>query len=151
MSTLTHGALADNLPYVGKSARGPYSAREIPLEELTAKRITLFYKKVVRTAGCHVWTGATTGHPTHPYGHFRLGDSAYPVHRISWVIEHHSEIPQGLVVDHLCGLTLCVNPSHLRLVTQGKNVAESRIERDPCTGQYQSPTDSPFQQNRKRV
>lgn len=142
MKKLNEAGLPDKNDYVGNPAarKGPYSAREIPLRELTAKRIENFYKKVVRTAGCHVWTGATTGHPTHPYGSFRLGSgSNYPAHRIAWVIEHHSEIPKGLVIDHLCGITRCVNPSHLRLVTQRVNVEESSLERDPMNGHFMSP------------
>lgn len=142
MKNQNEAGLSDNTRYVGNSApkKGPYSAREIPLEELTAKRIDSFYSKVVRTAQCHVWTGATTGHPTHPYGAFRLGSgSNYPAHRVAWVLEHHSDIPKGLVIDHLCSLTLCVNPNHLRLIKQGQNVIDSRLERDPLSGQFMSP------------
>jgi hypothetical protein len=34
-------------------------------------------------------------------------------------------IPIGLVIDHLCGVTSCVNPAHLEPVTQQENVLRS--------------------------
>lgn len=34
-------------------------------------------------------------------------------------------IPEGLVIDHLCGVRECVNPSHLEPVTQRENVLRS--------------------------
>lgn len=32
------------------------------------------------------------------------------------------ELPKGRDVDHLCGVTLCVNPAHLEVVTHRTNI-----------------------------
>ena len=42
------------------------------------------------------------------------------VHRVAWVIRN-GDIPEGMVIDHLCRNTLCCNPDHLELVTQRTN------------------------------
>lgn len=36
-------------------------------------------------------------------------------------------IPEGLVLDHLCNNTLCINPHHCKPVTQRENVLRSEI------------------------
>ncbi|EBZ3482031.1 HNH endonuclease [Salmonella enterica subsp. enterica serovar Infantis] len=41
-------------------------------------------------------------------------------HRLSWFLKY-GDIPPGMLVDHKCHNTLCVNPSHLRLVTPKQN------------------------------
>ncbi|MGC5319338.1 HNH endonuclease signature motif containing protein [Micromonospora arida] len=41
-------------------------------------------------------------------------------HRIAYRLTR-GEIPAGLVVDHLCRMTLCVNPDHLEAVTYAEN------------------------------
>jgi hypothetical protein len=35
--------------------------------------------------------------------------------------ERYGKIPQGLVLDHLCKVTSCVNPDHLEVVTVAEN------------------------------
>ena len=41
-------------------------------------------------------------------------------HRICWESEH-GPIPDGMVIDHLCRNTSCVNPSHMEVVTTREN------------------------------
>lgn len=100
--------------------RGPYSARPVP--DLNPAQAAAYWSKVTRTPGCWVWTGATTGHPTHPYGRFRIGSGHYVAHRVSWAL-HYGNVPHGVVIDHLCKVTRCVRPDHMRAVTQQVNVA----------------------------
>jgi len=79
-----------------------------------------FWRYVVKDAntGCWNWTGGTTK----GYGSFTYpGRSKCYAHRFSWEM-HRWPIPEGLVVDHLCRNTICVNPDHLEPVTQGENV-----------------------------
>lgn len=72
------------------------------------------------TSPCWVWLGARCG----AYGCVwrSVGgqrDPAY-AHRLSY--EHHvGPIPSGLVIDHLCGVPLRVNPEHLEPVSSGEN------------------------------
>lgn len=69
--------------------------------------------------GCWVWQGATDGR--HRYGSFQFEGRVARAHRVSfeWA---KGPIPEGLVLDHLCRTTLCVNPDHLEAVTQYANV-----------------------------
>lgn len=42
------------------------------------------------------------------------------------------DVPDGMVVDHICENIVCINPDHLRLTTNGDNVAVSYLRRDRC-------------------
>jgi hypothetical protein len=69
------------------------------------------------------------GPPTNKgYCHFHLsgdpkrGDRIRILaHRFAWILANGKDIPDGLVVDHICKNTVCVNPAHLRVVTQEDN------------------------------
>lgn len=68
--------------------------------------------------GCIEWLGSKT--PL-GYGHFHVDGRAVYAHR--WSYEYHvGPIPDGLVIDHLCRNTSCVNPDHLEPVTHAENV-----------------------------
>jgi len=66
---------------------------------------------------CWVWSGAAfrTG-----YGAINRDGKAQRAHR--WVYEQmRGPIPEGLHLDHLCRVKLCVNPDHLEPVTKAEN------------------------------
>ncbi len=42
-------------------------------------------------------------------------------HRLAYA-QTKGPIPDGLVIDHLCRVTMCVNPDHLEAVTVAENV-----------------------------
>ena len=109
--------------------RGPYSAKPIDPALISVDVVERFDAKVVKTPGCHVWTG-TTSKGRGSYGRFRIGSSTYVAHRVAYVIETGQDVPSGYVLDHLCRVTECVNPEHLELVTQGENVERSQLDRD---------------------
>ena len=70
--------------------------------------------------GCMIFTGATAGAGYGVVGKGPAGAGYYYVHRVSY--EHHKgPIPEGLTIDHLCRVKLCVNPDHLEAVTQAEN------------------------------
>jgi hypothetical protein len=72
------------------------------------------------TPACWLWKGHTSG----GYGYIRAFGKYHGwlrAHRVSYML-HVGPIPDGLVLDHLCRNTRCVNPDHLEPVTIGENV-----------------------------
>lgn len=90
-----------------------------PFPETFADR---FWEKVSDRSdpnGCWVWKAATDG--TRRYGSIYRNGRLLRAHRVSYEFEH-GPVPDGMVLDHLCRTTLCVNPAHLELVTQRENI-----------------------------
>jgi hypothetical protein len=83
-----------------------------------------FWRKVTIAGGteCWLWSASTS---TTGYGQFAVKRGAKKcvvrAHRFAYEITH-GPIPAGLVIDHLCNEPLCVNPAHLRAVTNRENV-----------------------------
>jgi len=75
-----------------------------------------FKKKYKIINDCYVWTGV----PNHEYGEY----NHQRAHRFSWEW-YNGLIPKGLFVDHMCRTKLCVNVSHLRVVTPTINNIEN--------------------------
>lgn len=70
---------------------------------------------------CWVWIGSSP----RGYGQFWNGAKVVRAHR--WIYETLIEpVPAGLVLDHLCRNTYCVNPTHLEPVTQQVNTLRGR-------------------------
>lgn len=72
-----------------------------------------FWEKVAKgePSDCWLWTAATRG----AYGFFNVPPTTIGAHRYSYQLAN-GPIPDGLVVDHICRIPLCVNPSHLQAV-----------------------------------
>ncbi len=68
---------------------------------------------------CWMWVA---GKDKWGYGRFRYQGRAALAHRVSWEL-HKGALPDypALEIDHLCGNQACVNPDHLRAVTQKVN------------------------------
>lgn len=81
--------------------------------------------------GCWIWQGLVGNSG---YGRFTTARKhlAY-AHRVAYEIHHAEEIPVGMQVDHLCHVKLCVNPSHLRVVTPRTNTNSQRKPRARIT------------------
>lgn len=86
---------------------------------LEPKQAARFWSKVEKTEGCWIWIGARRGR-NGCYGRFEVGGVAITAHRISYR-ELRGPIPSGMTLDHLCRVTLCVNPDHLEIVTGREN------------------------------
>jgi hypothetical protein len=72
---------------------------------------------------CWLWTGAKGGGPP-PYGSLGLGArhlGSVSAHRVAYELLIR-RVRDGFVLDHRCRNRLCVNPSHLREVTNRKNI-----------------------------
>lgn len=90
-----------------------------------------FWQKVDKTASCWEWAGSKT---RKGYGNFHDGERLVPSHRYSYRLAF-GEIPEGMLVDHVCHNRGCVNPDHLRLATNKQNIENVRGARsDSSTG-----------------
>lgn len=91
-----------------------------PRETLEAR----FWKKVQMPedrSQCWQWIGSKNNHGYGQIHSLEHGDPAMiTAHRASLRI-HGIDVPHGLVVDHMCHNKGCVNPAHLRFVTQLEN------------------------------
>lgn len=84
------------------------------MEPTQARLAERFWSKVDQTGDCWLWTG---GRFTVGYG--KLWPDLY-AHRVSYEL-HHGPIPDGMLIDHVCHVLLCVNPAHLRLADRKGN------------------------------
>lgn len=76
---------------------------------------------LVLVGPCHVFRGAKIGNG---YGNVWVGKKSMLVHRLVWEREV-GPIPDGMRIDHLCGVKACCNVKHLRVVTHKANTTEN--------------------------
>lgn len=82
-----------------------------------------FWTKVAITPSCWLWLAATN---QNGYGTFSHESRPCKAHRFAYELLV-GPIPEGLVLDHLCRVRNCVNPSHLEPVTQVENLRRARV------------------------
>lgn len=90
---------------------GVYARRRTPAVDRVLARIA------VHPLGCWVFTGKLSSR-----GYAKVNVDRVPrlAHRVVYE-DFVGEIPDGLTLDHLCGVTACVNPAHLEPVTAAEN------------------------------
>ncbi len=77
-----------------------------------------FWAKVSRRGtSCWIWTASTV---KGGYGKFWDGARLVLAHRFSYELAI-GPIPEDMTVDHRCFTPACVNPTHLRLLTNRQN------------------------------
>lgn len=78
-----------------------------------------FLSKISRSDdGCWLWTASLS---TNGYGQFRIDGVLYAAHRLVYEAAC-GPVPDGLELDHLCGVRRCVRLDHLECVTHHENV-----------------------------
>lgn len=82
-------------------------------------------------SSCWIWTKTKT---LQGYGVLRCNIKRKLAHRVAWELAHGQEIPDGMQIDHICGVKACVNPNHLRLCTPSQNNMNHRIRSDASSG-----------------
>jgi hypothetical protein len=84
-----------------------------------------FWPKVDKRGEHECWLWKASGNAL-GYGQFNIGGKMRRAHRVAYELTV-GPIAQGMVIDHLCGVRGCVNPGHLRLVTQRENMLGSAM------------------------
>lgn len=84
--------------------------RDLPVRMLEKIRIM--------SGPCWVWWGGRT---SAGYGQITIKGRPIPAHRFVYEMLV-GPIPRGLVLDHICRNTSCLNPDHLEPVTVGENL-----------------------------
>lgn len=89
-----------------------------PYRRNTAEKFWMFVDKSNGPNACWPWR-----RPLKPngYGQFKLEGLNWGSHRLAWVLTN-GEVPDGLVIDHLCRNRGCCNPAHMEPVTNAENV-----------------------------
>jgi hypothetical protein len=67
---------------------------------------------------CWVWQRA---HSSNGYARACVGNAQARDAHLVYYEKYKGPIPEGLELDHLCRVTLCVNPEHLEAVTPAVN------------------------------
>jgi hypothetical protein len=77
----------------------------------------LFPERFIKIeSGCWLWTGAKT---SKGYGLLKIDKLNWRAHRVAYFLKHDVMPP---LLDHICQNRLCVNPEHLRAVSNRENV-----------------------------
>lgn len=94
-----------------------------------------FWGRVEKTSGCWKWTGTLNDNG---YGVISIDGRHVRAHRYAWNLLR-GDIGEGMQLDHRCRNRACVNPDHLREVTNKQN-QEHTYARSNNTSGYRGVT-----------
>lgn len=126
------------------SKRRPWNTVTIP-ERVKLRAST----KWVPSLDCWISTYSTASHGYAQIG-WQDGRTRYAVlaHRASWELVN-GPVPMGMTLDHLCKQKQCVNPDHLRVLSNYENARRTRgrdwplgqcVNGHPQSETYQQPS-----------
>lgn len=99
------------------------------IADITAATRARFWIKVDMSEDCWIWTASRNARG---YGSFGIEGRTFLAHRVSFEM-HHRALEPGEHVDHLCGVTSCVNPAHLDACSPEEN-----LRRQIAAGRHRS-------------
>lgn len=86
----------------------------------------------VTETGCLLWEGAVAG--PKKYGRIRADGRYQYAHRWAWE-QVFGEIPENMLLDHICYIPVCCNVDHMRLATHQENMQNlSGLQSNNTTG-----------------
>lgn len=89
---------------------------------------------------CWIWTSCLD---TKGYAQLSVNGSLRMAHRLAYE-QLCGQIPQGLVLDHLCRVPHCVNPAHLEPVTFAENIRRGTAKSVEFSKRTQCPQGHPY-------
>lgn len=89
---------------------------------MTAGQIRRFWSSAQREGECLVWAKSRR---RNGYGQATIAHRNRTAHRLAFELTYGA-IPEGMLVDHICGNRACIEPAHLRLATKKQN-GENRV------------------------
>lgn len=96
----------------------------LTLQERIERRIA-----IDEITNCWNWTA---GKDERGYGRVAIGANKYKRSHRAYYELVVGQVPDGLVLDHLCANPSCLNPAHLEPVTQKENVRRGRMTKHIC-------------------
>lgn len=78
---------------------------------------------------CWIWRGALAGSG---YGQVQYKNKCWGAHRFVYQVVFGYNIPDNLVLDHLCRVITCCNPDHLEPVTVEENINRGLVPGIKC-------------------
>jgi len=85
----------------------------------TPKTKEKLYNKINKTDTCWEWLGSKDGMG---YGELCISSINYKAHRLMYFLDKGEiSIDRKYCIDHICNNEGCVNPDHLRQITQWEN------------------------------
>lgn len=108
----------------------PLATKTAPNDEPADERLKR-HGWTITESGCWEWNGNTSDR--RGYGSLRFHGRTVKAHRLAystWV----GEIPEGMVVMHLCDNPPCINPDHLKVGTNDENMQDMLTKNRQASG-----------------
>ena len=107
---------------------------ELPIPDPTPHLLRHVFGRLNIPDKCWEWNGVTRN----GYSQIGIKGTSYYLHRLFFRWFKY-EIPDGLVIDHLCNNTRCLNPHHMEATTAKQNIGRATSKKYCKRGHHQIP------------